>query len=72
MKKSIYSEETKKVLRDILCEIEHIRQRANERNDFPPSDYPYRPCQAIIAEKLGFEHRAEWATDEFFGFEAKL
>jgi hypothetical protein len=72
MKPCNYSKETQEVLKNILCQIEHIRQRANEKNDYPPSDYPYRPCQAIIAEKLGFEGRAEWETDEFFGFEAKL
>ena len=66
------SEETRKVLKEVLIEIEHCRNRANEKNDYPPSDYPYRPCQAIIAERLGFEHRAEWHTDEFLGFEAKL
>ncbi len=66
------SEETRRVLKEILIEIEHIRNKANEKNDFPLSDYPYRPCQAIIAERLGFEHRAEWHTDEFLGFEAKL
>lgn len=66
------SQETKDTLKDILINIEHLRNNANERNDFPPSDYPYRPCQAIIAEKLGFTNRAEWHNDEFLGFEAKL
>ena len=66
------SDETKQVLKEVLIEIEHLRNRANEKNDFPPSDYPYRPCQAIIAERLGFDNRAEWCNDEFMGFETKL
>ena len=66
------SDETKQILKEILIEIEHLRNRANEENDFPPSDYPYRPCQAIIAERLGFEHRAEWHNDAYLGFKAKL
>ncbi|MFA5381882.1 MAG: hypothetical protein WC356_01865 [Candidatus Micrarchaeia archaeon] len=72
MKTCNLSPETQGVLKDLLCQIEHLRMRANEKQDFPPSDYPYRPCQAIIAEKLGFEGRHEWANSEFFGFEAKL
>jgi len=66
------SSETQTVLKDLLCQIERFRIRANEKFDYPPSDYPFRPCQAIIAEKLGFEHRAEWHNDEFLGFEAVL
>ena len=63
MKTCTLSEETQKELYDVLVQIEKIRIRADENNDFPQSDYPYRPCQAIIAEKLGFDHRAEWAFD---------
>lgn len=66
------SDETREVLKEVLLEIEHIRQSANERCDYPPSDYPYRPCQAIIAERLGFDNRADWHNDAFLGFEAKL
>ena len=65
MKSITLSDETKQVLKKVLIEIEHIRNRANEQNDYPPSDYPYRSCQAIIAEKLGFEYRAEWYNEEF-------
>lgn len=72
MKECKYSEETRNVLKEILIEIEHIRNRSNERNDFPPSDYPYRPCQAIIAEKLGFEHRIEWNNNDYMGFEVRI
>ena len=72
MKKCNLSVETQQVLKDILIEIEHIRNRANKNNDYPPSDYPYRPCQGIIAEKLGFEHRAEWNNHMYMGFEIKL
>ena len=72
MKTTNLSDETKEVLKDILISIEHIRNRANERQDYPPSDYPYRPCQAIIAEKLGFENRIEWNNKEYMGFETKL
>ena len=63
MKTCTLSEETQKELYDVLVQIEKIRIRADENNDFPHSDFPYRPCQAIIAEKLGFDHRAEWAFD---------
>ena len=72
MKTCKLSQETQEVLKKILCDIEHMRNRANDTNDFPPSDYPYRPCQAIIAEQLGFEHRAEWNNDEYMGFVVKL
>jgi hypothetical protein len=72
MKECKLSQETQAVLKAILCDIEHIRQKANDQCDFPPSDYPYRPCQAIIAAWLGFEGRAEWHKDEVLGFEAKL
>lgn len=64
------SDETQAVLKEILIEIEHIRHRANERCDYPRSDFPYRPCQAIVADKLGFEHRAEWHNDEYLGEKA--
>ena len=72
MRTTNLSDETKEVLKDILISIEHMRNRANERQDYPPSDYPYRPCQAIIAEKLGFEHRIEWNNERYLGFETKL
>jgi len=72
MKQCKLSQETQAILTAILIEIEHVRNQANERQDFPPSDYPYRPCQAIIAGHLGFENRNEWHTTEFLGFEAKL
>jgi hypothetical protein len=66
------SDETREVLKEILIEIEHLRNKANEKNDFPPSDYPYRPCQAIIAERLGFESRIEWNNDNYLGIKVKL
>lgn len=72
MKVCTLSKETQEVLKDILIQIEHCRNRANENHDYPPSDYPFRPCQAIIAEKLGFEHRAEWNTDKYMGFIVKI
>lgn len=59
-------------LKQVLIEIEQARQRANKNNDFPPSDYPYRVCQAIIAEKLGFRNRVEWQTKEYLGIETTL
>ena len=72
MKKCELSKETQDVLKKVLRDIEWVRQESNRKQDYPPSDYPYRPCQAIVAELLGFEHRAEWATDDFLGFEAKI
>lgn len=72
MKTATYSEETRAALKEALIKIERVRMAANERHDYPRSDYPYRPCQAILAEMLGFEHRAEWHNDEFLGFEATL
>ena len=72
MKPCFLSKETQQVLKEILIEIEYFRIRANEDHDYPPSDYPYRPCQAVIAKKLGFEGRAEWHTNDFLGFETKI
>jgi hypothetical protein len=67
MKLSCLSKETQAVLRELLIDIEHLRVRANKNRDFPPSDYPYRPCQALIARKLGFENRSEWHNEDFLG-----
>ena len=72
MKQCNLSDETKEVLRQVLIELEMQRNRANEKCDYPPSDYPYRAGQAIVAEKLGFEHRAEWQTKEFLNIKIKL
>ncbi|OPX89041.1 MAG: hypothetical protein A4E53_01649 [Pelotomaculum sp. PtaB.Bin104] len=60
------------LLKQALIEIEQVRQRANDNHDFPPSDYHSRVCQAIIAEKLGFDNRAQWHTQEYLGIEVKI
>jgi hypothetical protein len=72
MKNCKLSQETQDVLKDILTQIEHLRNTANAKNDFPPSDYHFRPCQAIIAEKLGFEARIEWNNDDYMGFDVRI
>lgn len=72
MRETTLSEETKRVLKELLISIEQIRMGANERRDYPPSDYPYRPCQALIADRLGFDNRIEWHNDKYLGFEAKI
>lgn len=56
-----YTPETIQALTEVLQEIEANRIKANDKNDFPPSDWPYRVDASIVARKLGYEHRAEWA-----------
>lgn len=60
------------ILKEILIELEHQRNRVKDRQDYPPSDYPYRVCQAIVASKMGFRHRAQWGNSEYLGFETRI
>ena len=45
---------------ELLKKLEQYRSDINKRNDYPPSDYHIRVCEAIIATELGFDGRSEW------------
>jgi hypothetical protein len=48
---------------ELLKQIEEYRSGINEKNDYPPSDYHVRVCEAFIAKMLGFSSRAEWTSE---------
>lgn len=49
-----------KIFDEILKELEDFRDQVNIRNDYPPSDWSIRVCEAIIARKAGYEDRESW------------
>jgi hypothetical protein len=51
--------EKKKLLDQILLEMERFRERALQ-NKHETYDCAIRVCEAIVAEKAGYHDRAQW------------
>jgi len=52
------SESEMSVLDELLLQLEEYRKENLKSPD--SSDYAYRVCQALIAEKAGYPNRATW------------
>jgi hypothetical protein len=50
----------KKIIDEILKELEEFREVVNERKDFPPTDWQIRVCEAVVARKNGYDDRWSW------------
>ena len=50
----------KQIFDQILAEMEDFRDSVNKRNDYPPSDWSIRVCEAIVARHAGYDDRYSW------------
>lgn len=60
------------LIKKVLTEMELYRNKANSKNDHPPSDYHIRVCQSMLAEIAGFNKRSEWCNEKCLGIEIRL